>query len=230
MKRTWKGAGMAAVGVLALAGGIVAAGGLPAAADGAPFNAAFTAAASGVISHRPIAEAEFPGDSPVGQPFAVIPGLLTTGGTENQAGPDSALSVVTRVAATRLGHMDLTATAVASTCRLDAGGGPMQPASVPDVRNRPRREVTADTIIITGKIAGAAGPIMLPVRPAPNTRIAVPGGIVLTLNRQFTVDGGTTLIVEAMHASLRGGAETLDIGVSACNDMDLSPSPSPSPS
>jgi hypothetical protein len=227
MKRTWKGAGSAA-GVLALVGGLAAAGALPAAAAQAQFNTAFTAASFGLISHKPIAEAEFPGDSRVEQRLAVIPGLLATGGTENNAGPTSASSVVTSVRATRLGGMDLTAAAVASACRVDFGG-PSQPAAAQRVRNSPSGDVAGSTFILTGKIAGSSGPIMLPTRPAPNTRIAVQGGIVLWLNKQVRAENGT-LTVAAIYASLRGGAEHLAIGVSTCSAMNVSPSPSPSPS
>jgi len=41
-----------------------------------------------------------------------------------------------------------------------------------------RGGATGNTFILGGKIAGLHGPIMLPVHPLPNTRIAVPDGVV----------------------------------------------------
>ena len=66
---------------------------------------------------------------------------------------------------------------------------------------------------------------MLPVHPRPNTRIAVPDGVVLTLNRQFRIDDGTVLIVQAIHASMLGGAEVLTHGAVGCNNSNLTPTP-----
>lgn len=201
MKHTWKSAVVATAGVLAITGGLVAGAILPASATSA-FNEAYATQAFGIINSAPTAVARFPGSSPETLPFSVIPGLLVTGPIDDNADADSASSVITGVLATRLGKMDLTAAGVGAGCRFDG-----------DV-------VTGGTLIIGGKIAGAHGPIMLPVHPAPNTQIRVPDGLVLTLNRQFTIHDGTVLIVQAIHASMLGGAETLTLGAAGCNDSD----------
>ena len=203
MKHTWKGAVVATAGVLAITGGLVAGAILPASATSA-FNEAYATQAFGIINSAPTAVAQFPGDSPETLPFSFIPGLLTTGPIDDEADADSASSVITGVLATQLGKMDLTALGVGAGCHFNG-----------DV-------VTGGTFIIGGKIAGAHGPIMLPVHPAPNTQIRVPDGLVLTLNRQFTIDDGTVLIVQAIHASMLGGAETLTLGAAGCNDSTLS--------
>jgi hypothetical protein len=206
MKHTWKSAVGATAGVLAITGGLLAGAVLPAAAAPA-FNEAFATQAFGIINSAPTAVAQFPGISPVTLPFSVIPGLLITGPIDDQADGVSASSVITGVLATQLGKMDLTALGVGAGCTLGDG-------------------VSGGAEIIGGKIAGIHGrPIMLPVHPRPNTQIRVPDGLVLTLNRQFTIHAGTVLIVQAIHASMLGGAETLTIGAAGCNDRNLTPSP-----
>jgi hypothetical protein len=206
MKHTWKGAVAATAGVLAISGGMVAAAVLPASAS-SPFNEAYASQAFGLIHSAPSAVAQFPGDSPVTEPFSAIPGLLLTGPIDDQASADSASSVLTGVFATHVGKMDLTAEGVAAECGTND-----------DV-------ATGNAIILGGKIAGLHGPIMLPFHPLPNTRIAVPDGVVLTLNRQFRIDDGTVLIVQAIHASMLGGGEVMNIGAVGCNDGDLTATP-----
>ena len=202
MKHTWKGAVAATAGVLAISGGMVAGSVLPASAS-SPFNEAYATQAFGLINSAPTAVAQFPGSSPETEPFSAIPGLLLTGPIDDQASSDSASSVLTGVFATRVGKMDLTAEGVAAGCSTDG-----------DV-------ATGGAFILGGKIAGLHGPIMLPADPPPNTRIAVPDGVVLTLNRQFRIDDGTVLIVQAIHASMLGGAEILTLGAVGCNNDDL---------
>lgn len=209
MKHTWKGAVGATAGVLAITGGLVAGAILPASAAPA-FNEAYATQAFGIINSAPTAVAQFPGSSPETLPFSVIPGLLITGPIQDQADGVSASSVITGVLATKLGKMDLTALGVGAGCSLGDG------------------VASGGTEIIGGKIAGIHGrPIMLPVDPPPNTQIRVPDGLVLTLNRQFTIDNGTVLIVQAIHASMLGGAETLILGAVGCNNSNLTPTPTP---
>lgn len=197
---------MAAAGVLAAAGGIVATA-LPAAA--ASPNEAYAASAFGLINHGPIAEATFPGTSPVAQRFGNIFSLLSAGRIHDQADATSASSVVSAANATRLGGLNLTDLAVASQCSSDG------------------KTVSGGTLIFWGKIRGHSGPIRLPAFPAPNTRYSLPYGARVTLNKQSTAEDGT-LTVTAIYASLRGGAEHLSIGVSVCNTADLTP-PTPTP-
>jgi len=206
MKQTWKGAVVATAGVLAISGGIVAGAVLPAAASPA-FNEAYATQAFGLINSAPTAVAQYPGSSPVTLPFSAIPALLLTGPIDDQASGVSASSVITGVLATRVGKMDLTAEGVAAECSTDG------------------EVATGNTFILGGKIAGLHGPIMLPVHPLPNTRIAVPDGVVLTLNRQFHIDDGTVLIVQAIHASMLGGAEVMNLGAVGCNNSNLTPTP-----
>jgi hypothetical protein len=208
MKQTWKSAVVATAGVLAITGGMVAGAVLPASASPA-FNEAFATQAYGLINinSAPTAVAQFPGSSPETLPFSVIPALLLTGPIDDQASSDSASSVLTGVLATHVGKMDLTAEGVAAECGTDG------------------EAATGNAFILGGKIAGLHGPIMLPVHPLPNTRIAVPDGVVLTLNRQFRIDDGTVLIVQAIHASMLGGAEVMNLGAVGCNDGDLTEGP-----
>src|ERR1700716_3554654 len=83
MKSTMHGIGKAA-GALALAGSVLVATALPAAA--ASPNRAYGASAGGLISHGPIGQATFPGTSPVTVANASIAGLLTTGIAHYTAG------------------------------------------------------------------------------------------------------------------------------------------------
>jgi hypothetical protein len=218
MKRTLTGV-LAAAGTLALTGGMLAVTALPAAAVTVS-NDAYAAAAFGLINRGPLAEAQFPGTSPVTARFLFIQDLLTTGPVRDTAGPTSASSIVIGVQATQLGHLGLTATAVSSSCSRTQSSGVAGISAGPG-----SGQVRAATFIFGGRIDGVSGPEMLPFRPAPNTRIAIPGGIVLWLNKQFRAKDGT-LAVAAIFASLRGGAEHLAVGVSRCSAMDLTPSPS----
>lgn len=197
---------MAAAGVLTAAGGMVATA-LPAAA--ASPNEAYAASAFGLINHGPIADATFPGTSPVTQRFGNIFNLLSTGRINDQADATSASAVVSAADATKLGGLNLTDLAVASQCSSDG------------------KTASGGTLIFWGKIRGHSGPIRLPTFPAPNSRYSLPYGARVTLNKQTTAEDGT-LTVTAIYASLRGGAEHLSIGVSVCNSADLTP-PTPTP-
>jgi hypothetical protein len=221
MKRSAHGV-IAATGMLALAGGLAAATALPAAAAPVP-NQAYAAAASGLINQSPIAEATSPGSSPVTLPYSHIFELLTTGPINDQAGPTSASSAVTHVVATLLGRTDLTAAGLASFC----SSSPVLGAAAHAGPRAADAVATGRTYILTGKIAGPSGPIILPFAPAPNTHYAVPGGYTVTLNKQTTLDG--TLTVDAIYATLRGGAEHLAVGVSVCKSADVTPTPTPTP-
>ncbi len=216
MKRIMRKTATAA-GALTLAGGLVAATALPAAAEDTPQTVAVAAVSFGVINQFPLAVAEYPdGSSPVTRRFVQIRSLLTTGPAADTAGVNGALSIVTHVAATQLGHMNLTATAVAAGCRTNVDdSGPIRVGNGSiRVRNGPPLP-TGITRIFGGKIDGYAGRSSLPARPAPNTRFAAPGGIVLTLNKQVIRKDGE-LTVDAVYASLLGGAQKLVIGHVGC--------------
>ena len=204
MKLTMHGIGKAA-GALALAGGVLVATALPAAA--ASPNRAYGASAGGLISHGPIGEATFPGTSPVTVANANITGLLTTGIVTDTAGPTSASSIVNNISAGLGKLVSLTAASVTSSCSFNTNTG----------------KVTGTATITNGKVTGLL-PITLASNPPPNTHVSVPGIASITLNRQTTALDGT-LTVQAIHVSLIGSTQTLSIGVSVCNAANLAPVP-----
>jgi hypothetical protein len=195
-----------AAGALALTGGVLVVSALPAAAA-AP-NRAYAASAFGVVSHRPIGEATFPGISPVHVRHARIDGILTTDFARATAGPTTASSFVATPVATLGKLVALGATSVRSSCRFNTNTG----------------RVRGTSFILNGKVNGLGVPFSLPAHPHPNTHIGVPGIASLTLNRQTTARDGT-LTVQAIHIALLGRTQILNIGVSVCNDADLAPVP-----
>jgi len=192
-------------GALALAGGVLVATALPAAA--ASPNRAYAATSGGPISHGPIGQATFPGTSPVTLGSASISGLLTTGVVLDAAGPTSASSTIHNVNASLGKLVALTAGTVHSACSFNTNTG----------------KVSGVAAITNGKVVGVV-PITLNSTPPPNTKIVVPGIATITLNRQTTATDGT-LTVQAIHVSLLGSTQTLSIGVSVCNAADLAPVP-----
>lgn len=195
-----------AAGALTLSGGLLFAAALPAAA--ASPNTGYAASATGLISKSPIGQATFPGTSPATVAHANIAGLLTTGVAHAAAGPTSSTSTVNGVNAT-LGVLSaLQATSVDSSCHFNTNTG----------------VVTGHAHISNGRVNRPGGTTTLASNPAPNTVVGVPGIATITLNSQTTaVDG--TLTVSAIHVSLIGSTQTLDIGVSVCNAANLAPVP-----
>jgi hypothetical protein len=194
-------------GALALAGGVLVATALPAAA--ASPNRAYAASAGGLISHGPIGQATFPGTSPVTVANANISPLLTTGVAVDVAGPTSASSTVHSVSAGLAKAVSLTAGTVQSSCSFNTNTG----------------KVSGGAHITSGQVTnGILPPIMLTSNPAPNTKVTVPGIATITLNRQTTAIDGT-LTVQAIHVSLLGSTQTLSLGVSVCNAANLAPVP-----
>jgi hypothetical protein len=193
------------VGALALAGGMLVATALPAAA--ASPNRAYGASAFGPITRGPIGQATFPGISPVFRSNANIPPLLSTGTVIDRAGPTSASSLVRKVRAF-LGHLaTLKAKSVQSACSFNTNTG----------------RVRGFTKIFRGKISKVK-PVFLPTFPAPNTTIWLPTLGKVTLNRQRTAPDGT-LTVQAVYISFLRSRQTVSIGVSVCNAADLAPVP-----
>jgi hypothetical protein len=192
-------------GALALAGGVLVATALPAAA--ASPNKAYGAAATGLISQSPLGEADFPGTSPVTLLNANIAGLLTTGIVTDTAGPTSASSVVNKVSAGLGKLVSLTAASVRSSCSFNTNTG----------------LVSGTATIIKGAVGGVL-PITLASHPAKNTTVSVPGIATLTLNKHTTALDGT-LTVTAIYVSLVGSTQTLSLGVSVCNAANLAPVP-----
>src|SRR5258707_8156207 len=154
-------------GALALAGGVLVATALPAAA--ASPNEAYGAAATGLISASPIGEADFPGTSPVTLLNANIAGLLTTGVVTDTAGPTSASSVVNNISAGLGKLVSLTAASVTPSCTFNSDTG----------------KVRGTAHIVSGAVTGVL-PITLASHPAANTIVGVPGIATLTLNKHTT--------------------------------------------
>src|SRR5260370_18735885 len=152
MRFTMHGIGKAA-GALALAGSVLVATALPAAA--ASPNRAYGASAGGLISHGPIGEATFPGTSPVTVANANIVPLLSTGIVHDTAGPTSASSTVANPLAGLGKLVSLTATVATSSGSFNTTTG----------------KATGTATIHHGKGTGLL-PITLASNPAPNTHVS----------------------------------------------------------
>ena len=195
-----------AAGALTLSGGLLFAAALPAAA--ASPNTGYAASATGLVSASPIGQATFPGTSPATVAHASITGLLSTGVAHATAGPTSSTSAVNGVNATLGALSVLRATSVDSSCHFNTNTG----------------KVTGNAHISNGRVSRPGGTTMLASSPAPNTVVGVPGIATITLNQQTTAGDGT-LTVSAIHVSLIGSVQTIDIGVSVCNAANLAPVP-----
>jgi hypothetical protein len=199
---------------LSLACGISAAAAAPALA--ASPNEAYAALATGTIALGPLAEATYPGTSPVNVANADIAGLLTTGIVTDTATATSATSQVANVgvslaaATALLSAVGLNADAVSSTCSFD-----------PDTDS-----VSGSATITNGTIAGGLlGTINLDASPTLDENVVGLGSIAtITLDHQTTAADGT-LTVDAIYVSLLGGAQTLSIGTSVCNTATLAGAP-----
>lgn len=190
---------------LVLAGGVIAAAALPAAA--ASPNYAYAVGATGLIAAPPIAEATYPGTSPVMVADANVAGLITTGIVTDQAGPTSASSTVATVSARLTALVSLTARAVTSECHIDTATGALTGSAT-----------------ITGGAVSTPVPITLAVNPPKNTTVSVPGIATITLNKQTVAPDGT-LTVDAIYVAFLGRTQTLTIAESSCNAASLAPVP-----
>ncbi|MDQ2810951.1 MAG: hypothetical protein M3Z75_03480 [Actinomycetota bacterium] len=189
---------------LSLAGGILAAAALPAAA--ASPNFAVGVQATGVVVVNPVARAAYPGISPVTAVGVDAAGLITTGLITDRATATTASSTIANVGVTLAPLVALDATAVTSACHLNTATG----------------VVSGKTTITGGTITGLApitgGTI------APNTGITVPGVATITLNRQFRAADGT-LTVDAIYVTLLSNGQTITIAKSVCNTASLAAVP-----
>jgi hypothetical protein len=203
MNRKVRGITKAAASI-SLAGGVLAMAASPAFA--ASPNESYAADATGLIHVSPIAEATFPGTSPVNLANVDIGGLLTAHIAHDTADATDASSTLARVSTTLSPLAFLAVDAVTSSCTLNT--------------NTDTLSGTAG--LINGFVTTPLGPIRLDAHPAPNTIIDVPGIARITLNRQRTAPDGT-LIVNAIYISLLTGTQTLTVGTSVCNSADLAP-------
>ncbi len=104
--------------------------------------------------------------------------------------------------------MNLTATAVTSSCSFDPNTA----------------TVSGTSGIVNGDVSTLGLPIRLASNAAPNTTVTVPGVATITLNRQTTAGDGT-LTVDAVYVQLANSAQTLTLGTSVCNAASLAPVP-----
>ena len=191
---------------VSLAGGILAAAAGPAAA--ASPNEAYGAQATGSVSVSPVAEATYPGTSPVTLANISAGSLLSSGLVTDTADATSASSTIANPSAGLGTGVNLTATAVTSSCSFDPNTA----------------TVSGTSSIANGSVSTLGLPIALASNAAPNTTVSVPGVATITLNRQTTAADGT-LTVDAVYVQLAGGTQTLTIGASVCNAASLAPVP-----
>jgi hypothetical protein len=192
---------------MAVAGGLIMASALPAAA--APPNRAYGVSATGLIGVREAAEATYPGSSPVTVAHANLGGLLSTGTITDRSGPGRNSSRVAAPAVTLSRQARLQASMVRSSCTFNTNTG-----------------------MVRGSAGMANGQIQLLHRrlaifaasPMPNTIITVRRIGKVTLNRQTTAKDGT-LTVTAIYIALIGKRQTLSLGTSVCNQASLAPVP-----
>ena len=187
-------------GSLAVVGGALAAGASPAGAAPVSNNQAYGVAATGPITIAPVALAT-PGTTPALSSGVVVPGFITTGGIMDRAAYNAAYSNVGSPKVQLFQQVDqLNATDVMSSCRTILGLH------------------FGFTTIQGGLIWTPAQPFLppipLPRNPGINTKITIPGGNHITLNKQTGSGPVGKVTVTAIYIS--GGGQTLSIGVSTC--------------
>jgi len=196
-------------GLVKAAASLSLAGGMLALATGPAFaavpNEAYGAAATGLISVSPLADATSTGTSPVTLANINVAGLVTTGIVTDTADGTSASSTIANAAVTLSAIASLAATTVSSSCTFDTD---------------------TDTVSGTSSLAGASFtvlgiPTSLAANAAPNTTVGVPGIATIVLNQQITANG--TLTVNAIAITLLGSTQTLTLGTSICNAAGVAP-------
>ena len=190
---------------ISLAGGILAAAAGPAAA--ASPNSADGVQATGLINISPVAQATYPGTSPVTLAHINL-GLLTTDVVTDTADATSASSTIADPVV-RLGALaHVSATAVTSSCSFDPNSD----------------TVSGTSGIVNGDVHLLGLPVHLAANAAPNTMVTVPGIATITINRQTTAGDGT-LTVDAVFIQLLRSTQTITLGTSVCNAASLAPVP-----
>ena len=204
---------IAAAGALALAGGTVLASALPASAapPPAPANSSWALDANGFVTVPPVAEADSFGLHVAHVSHINKVSLLTTTGaaidTAFTTGASSSVALVNlRGPGTVL---SLTARVARSSC--DAGVPPL----VAGVRPALPGESTGSTTIVGGLVGFGGFGFPLPVNPAVDQVVDVPGVGTVTLNDQDDSDGHLTVIAMSIQTLL---GETINVGTSVCQD------------
>jgi hypothetical protein len=196
---------------LSLAGGILAAAALPAAAA-AP-NIAYAVSGSGLVTISPIGEATFPGTSPVTLANANVPGLVTTGAVTDTATATTASSTIANVGVTLSALASVAATTVSSSCVFNTTTG-----------------TVSGTAHLVGAGISLAGVqlVTLDANPTRNETVALPaalsGILSITLNKHTTAADGT-LTVDAVFITILGSGQTLTLASSTCNTAALAAVP-----
>lgn len=190
---------------LSLAGGILAAAALPAAA--ASPNDAYGLSATGPVAVSPIAEATYPGTSPVTMANVNKANLLTIGIVRDEANATSASSTLTSTSVTLSALVHMAARVIRSTCSLDPNTG----------------QVTGTTTIIGGLLSARVS-TPLAGNPGVNIPVSIPGVADIVLNRQSTAPDGT-LTVDAVYITLLGSSQTITLAESTCNAASVAPVP-----
>jgi hypothetical protein len=214
MKRICRHA-LSAAAALALTGGFAVATALPAAAAPGPANYAYGASARGPLANVfPIAVARWPGLLPVASIAHInVAHIVGAGPVLDVAGRNGAASFIGAVNVLgSIGLPALTVRAASSSCTVD---------STPGDLDSKRGTIDSQTIGASGKTTLFGGLLnsglfrhFLPVHPAPNTKVRVPGIATVTLNKQ--VIKGNTLTVTALSVVMLRGAQTISAGVSVC--------------
>ena len=196
----------AAASASLVAGAILATAGPAAAASP---NASDGASASGLISVAPVAQATYPGTSPVSVLNATVGGL-TLGAVNDTADATSASSTIASTSGGLAGLLTLNSGTITSSCTFNTNTG-----------------AATGTATITNATATALGlaAVNLNANPDPNTTVLGLGDIAtITLNQQTTAADGT-LTVNAIAIKLLGTGQTVDLGTSTCNAADLAAVP-----
>lgn len=190
-------------GILAVAGGVALATTSPASAS-AP-NTGIGLRASGLIPRSPVVVSTFPGTSPNHRVGIRIPSLLSIGVVDTTTGPTSASATVGNVSVALSDVAIVRVGKVKSSCAYNPSTG----------------TVSGDATVTNARIVLLGIPIALRLEQAPDTTIALPGGLgTLTLNHQ-TLGADGTLTVEAVSISLLGGLEKVVVATSVCNKAVL---------
>jgi hypothetical protein len=179
-----------AAGSLAVVGGVLVASAMPAGAVTLPRS--WGAQATGTTSLPQVALA-WAGNTYQSALNVSAPPILSTGFILDRAGPNTAYSSVTSPAVSIASALALvSATKVASTC--DTG-------------------TAQDSTVWGGTIRQYGQPtIKLPLKPAINTQIQIPGGVTITLNKRNVYVGIRQ--VTAMYVAWSG--QNVSLGVSRC--------------
>jgi hypothetical protein len=190
-----------------LVAGVILATAGPAAAAGP--NTSDGAAATGLITLAPVAQASFPGTSSATVASVDVAGLVTTGVITDTADATSSTSTIASLTADAGALVGLNTGVITSSCTFNTNTG----------------KVKGTAGIVGGTATVLGTPIALDASPTKNETVVGLGGVAtITLNQQTTAADGT-LTVNAIAVTLLGTGQVIDIGTSTCNAADLAAVP-----